>query len=203
MQLNGRGIFVQLYTKTGDKGYTSLIGGEKVRKDANRVDAYGTMDELNSLIGYIVSQLEERDSSLKGELIEIQQNLFDCGTDLATPHGKGTYKVTKEMVQNLEMSIDGYADKAPEILSFVLPGGHPTASLLHMARTVVRRTERSIVSLGFGETVNQYVAVYMNRLSDYFFAVARAVNNRYNVKEILYERGGKVFHPELKKEDLN
>ena len=155
MQLNGRGIFVQLYTKTGDKGYTSLIGGEKVRKDANRVDAYGTMDELNSLIGYIVSQLEERDSSLKGELIEIQQNLFDCGTDLATPHGKGTYKVTKEMVQNLEMSIDGYADKAPEILSFVLPGGHPTASLLHMARTVVRRTERSIVSLGFGETVNK------------------------------------------------
>lgn len=194
---------MQLYTKTGDKGYTSLIGGEKVRKDTNRVNAYGTIDELNSLIGYIVSQLEERDSSLKVELIEIQQNLFDCGTDLATPHGKGTYKVTKEMVQNLEMSIDSYSDKSPEILSFVLPGGHPIASLLHMARTVVRRAERSIVSLASEESINTYAAIYMNRLSDYFFAVARAVNNHYSVKEILYERGGKVFHPELKKEDLS
>ncbi|MER2173095.1 MAG: cob(I)yrinic acid a,c-diamide adenosyltransferase [Carnobacterium sp.] len=147
--------------------------------------------------------VEKRINLIYSGFKQMQQNLFDCGTDLATPHGKGTYKVTKEMVQNLEKSIDSYSDKSPEILSFVLPRGHPIASLLHMARTVVRRAERSIVSLASEKSVNQYAAIDMNRLSDYFFAVARAVNNHYSAKEILYERGGKICHPELKKEDLS
>ena len=161
----------QFYTKTGDKGDTGLIGGERVKKNSNRVNAYGTIDELNSLIGYVISQLTENDRVLKREIIEIQHNLFDCGTDLADSHGKLKCKVTEEMVQNLEAMIDDYADKAPLIESFVLPGGHP-------------------------------VAIYLNRLSDYLYAATRAVDCTYNVKEILYERGGKVFHPELKKEDL-
>lgn len=194
---------MQLYTKTGDKGDTGLIGGKRVKKNSNRVNAYGTIDELNSLIGYIISQLTENDRVLKRELIEIQHNLFDCGTDLADIDGKLTSKVTEATVQNLEATIDDYADKAPLIESFVLPGGHPIASLLHMARTVARRTERHIVTLESEEAINQQVVVYMNRLSDYLYAAARAVNCTYNVKEILYERGGKVFHPELKKEDLN
>ena len=194
---------MQFYTKTGDKGYTGLIGGGRVRKDANRVAAYGTIDELNSLMGYIIRQLTKKEALLKKELIDIQLSLFDCGTDLATIEGIAKYKVTNEMVKNLEISIDGHSDQAPVIESFVLPGGHPIASLLHMARTVARRTERQIVTLSAEEAINQHVATFMNRLSDYLFVVAREVNFTYNVEELLYERGGKVFHPELKKSDLN
>lgn len=194
---------MQFYTKTGDKGYTGLIGGDRVRKDATRVVAYGTIDELNSLIGYIISQLTKKEAMLKKELIDIQLSLFDCGTDLAAIHGSEKYKVTDEMVKNLEISIDKHSDKAPVIESFVLPGGHPIASLIHMARTVARRTERHIVTLAAEEAINQQVAIFMNRLSDYFFVVAREINFTYNVEELIYERGGKVFHPELKKSDLN
>lgn len=193
---------MQLYTKRGDYGNTNLIGQRTIPKDDIRVEAYGTLDELNSLIGVIVSQMDEEDSRLKSELIDLQHLLFDCGTDLATLDGERPYKVKKEAVEWIEEQIDVYAEEPPIIEKFVIPGGHPVASLLHLARTVTRRAERLIVTLNREEKINTVVAIFVNRLSDYLFALARVVNHRKGVAEPLYERGGKVFHPELKKEQL-
>lgn len=194
---------MQIYTKRGDYGNTNIIGGRTVKKDSTRVEAYGTVDEANSLIGYIISQMDEQEEALKNELVEMQQYLFDCGTDLATPNGKKDYKVTAEMVEWIESRIDVYAEIPDAIESFVLPGGHPVASLLHMARTTVRRAERRIVSLAAEEETNPHVSIFMNRLSDYLFAVARLVNHQAGIKEPLYERGGKVFHTSLTKKDIH
>lgn len=193
---------MQLYTKRGDYGNTNLIGQRTIPKDNIRVETYGTLDELNSLIGVIVSQMDEEDNRLKSELIDLQHLLFDCGTDLATLDGERPYKVKKEAVEWIEEQIDVYAEEPPIIEKFVIPGGHPVASLLHLARTVTRRAERLIVTLNREEKINTVVAIFVNRLSDYLFALARVVNHRKGVAEPLYERGGKVFHPELKKEQL-
>ncbi|WP_034552596.1 cob(I)yrinic acid a,c-diamide adenosyltransferase [Carnobacterium funditum] len=192
---------MQVYTKRGDYGNTNIIGGRTVKKDALRVEAYGTIDEANSLIGYIVSQMNEQDVTLKNELIQIQHYLFDCGTDLATPHGKNSYKLTKESITWIEARIDCYAPIPPAIESFVLPGGQPVASLLHIARTVVRRAERRMVSFASEEETNPHAGIFINRLSDYLFVLARLVNHQNKVAEPLYERGGKVFHTSLKKDD--
>ncbi|MER1955643.1 MAG: cob(I)yrinic acid a,c-diamide adenosyltransferase [Desemzia incerta] len=193
---------MQIYTKRGDYGNTNIIGGRTVKKDSMRVEAYGTIDEANSLMGYIISQMTEQDKALKSELVEMQQNLFDCGTDLATLHGKMEYKVTEEMIKWIESRIDVYAEIPDAIESFVLPGGHPVASLLHLARTTIRRAERRIVSLAAEEETNPHVGIFINRLSDYLFAVARLVNHQAGIKEPLYERGGKVFHTSLTKKDI-
>ncbi|SFH69949.1 cob(I)yrinic acid a,c-diamide adenosyltransferase [Pisciglobus halotolerans] len=193
---------MQLYTKRGDYGNTNLIGQRTIPKDNIRVETYGTLDELNSLIGVIVSQMDEEDNRLKSELIDLQHLLFDCGTDLATFDGERPYKVKKEAVEWIEEQIDVYAEEPPIIEKFVIPGGHPVASLLHLARTVTRRAEHLIVTLNREEKINTVVAIFVNRLSDYLFALARIVNHRKGVAEPLYERGGKVFHPELKKEQL-
>lgn len=193
---------MQLYTKRGDYGNTNLIGQGTIPKDDIRVETYGTLDELNSLIGVIVSQMDEEDNRLKSELIDLQHLLFDCGTDLATIDGERPYKVKKEAVEWIEEQIDVYAEEPPIIEKFVIPGGHPVASLLHLARTVTRRAERLIVTLNREEKINTVVAIFVNRLSDYLYALARVVNHRKGVAEPLYERGGKVFHPELKKEQL-
>ncbi|MEG0268386.1 MAG: cob(I)yrinic acid a,c-diamide adenosyltransferase [Carnobacterium sp.] len=194
---------MQIYTKRGDYGNTNIIGGRTVKKDALRVEAYGAIDEANSLMGYIVSQMKEQDNALKKELVEIQHYLFDCGTDLATPHGKNPYKLTKESIDWIESRIDYYAAIPPAIESFVLPGGDPVASLLHFARTVVRRSERRIVNFTSDEETNPHVGIFINRLSDYLFALARFVNHQAKVEEPLYERGGKVFHTSLKREDIH
>ncbi|MDN6627052.1 MAG: cob(I)yrinic acid a,c-diamide adenosyltransferase [Pisciglobus halotolerans] len=193
---------MQLYTKRGDYGNTNLIGGRTVSKDSIRVDAYGTLDELNSLVGVVISQLNTEEDKLKKELEIIQLNLFDCGTDLATLEGKRAYIVTKEAVEWLETKIDTHSEEPPVIEKFILPGGHPIASTLHLARTVTRRAERIIVSLSKAEDINRTVMIYINRLSDYFFALARVVNYRKGVEETFYEKGGTVFHPELKKTNL-
>lgn len=195
-------ISMQLYTKRGDFGNTNLIGGRTVSKDSTRVDSYGTIDELNSLVGYIVSQIGAEDAMIKNELVKLQHDLFDCGTDLSTPHGVREYKVQKDLVDWIEERIDQYAEEAPAIEKFIIPGGDPVAGLLHMARTVTRRAERIIVALSKETTVNPVVAIFINRLSDYFFALARVINHRHGVEEPFYERGGVVFHPDLKKEAL-
>ncbi|UJF15322.1 cob(I)yrinic acid a,c-diamide adenosyltransferase [Jeotgalibaca sp. MA1X17-3] len=192
---------MQIYTRTGDKGYTSVVGGMKLAKDAERVIAYGTVDELNSVVGMAAS-VDGISSDLKEELMTIQQYLFDCGNDLATPHGKNPYRVDEELTLWLESRIDEYAAIPPTVESFILPGGTQLASVLHFARTVARRAEREIVSFQWTNDMNGEVLKFINRLSDYFFAIARVANAEENVKDVLYERSGRVFHTEITKADL-
>ncbi|UUX33320.1 cob(I)yrinic acid a,c-diamide adenosyltransferase [Fundicoccus culcitae] len=192
---------MQIYTRTGDKGLTRIIGGSQVTKDSSRVTAYGTIDELNSIVGIIVSLAKEY-GDLQEELMEIQQLLFDCGNDLANPESPKEARLKKENTLWLESRIDEYSQKAPTIESFILPGGSLIASYLHFARTVARRSEREIVSFQWKNDTNQEVMRFINRLSDYFFACARYVNAKEGVSDVLYERSGKVFHTEITKADL-
>lgn len=184
---------MQLYTKTGDKGLTKLVGGQSVAKDAERVNAYGTIDELNSWLGYIVSKMEAGDV-LKEELLQLQHYLFDCGSDLSTPHGVYPYKVDQTMVDWIEERIDTYADVPPALEVFILPGGTEIAAMVHIARTIARRAERHIVGTMWTTEINKEVLVFVNRLSDYFFALARVINFTNQQPDISYERGAKVFH---------
>ncbi|MGZ0086172.1 cob(I)yrinic acid a,c-diamide adenosyltransferase [Caldibacillus thermoamylovorans] len=186
---------MRLYTRTGDQGKTSLVGG-RVDKDHLRVEAYGTIDEANSVIGWALALLvdDERFRDLCAELQMIQHELFDCGGDLAIVNGKLPYKVNDEMVARLEARIDAYVQEAPPLQKFILPGGSKGAAALHMARTVTRRAERCIVSLQKAEPINDVVLKYMNRLSDYLFAAARVVNARLGVNDVEYERSAIVFH---------
>lgn len=192
---------MQIYTRTGDKGYTRIIGGMQLAKDSERIKAYGTIDELNSFVGYAITLIKNNDS-LKKELTQIQQCLFDCGNDLATPNGKGTYRVTSALTKWIEKCIDAHVDIPPEVESFILPGGSQAASILHICRTIARRAEREIVTFQWTNDMNEEVLIFVNRLSDYFFSVARVANVNEGIKDVLYERGGKVFHIDLKKEDL-
>ncbi|XJS10929.1 cob(I)yrinic acid a,c-diamide adenosyltransferase [Aerococcaceae bacterium WGS1372] len=192
---------MQIYTRTGDKGLTRIIGGSQVAKDSPRVTAYGTMDELNSIVGIIVSMATNY-SNLQKELMEIQQLLFDCGNDLANPDKSGESRLTKENTLWLESLIDGYSEKAPTVESFILPGGSLLASYAHFARTVARRAEREIVTFYWNNDSNEEVLRFVNRLSDYFFALARYINANEGVSDVLYERSGKVFHTEITKDDI-
>lgn len=184
---------MKLYTKTGDSGKTSLIGG-RVDKNHFRVEAYGTIDEANSFIGQAMTLLTDaKFADLYQELERIQHELFDCGGDLAVIQNKIPYKATADMVVVLEKRIDTYVAEAPPLERFILPGGTPAAAAIHVARTVVRRAERCIVALKQEEEINDAVLVYMNRLSDYLFAIARVVNTRAGVKDVEYERSAIVF----------
>lgn len=208
---------MQLYTRIGDKGQTKINGNYTVNKDSMRVEAYGTVDELNSLVGLAASS-EEAWPALKEELQQIQQFLFDCGNDLATSNTKKyPYRMDLEPTKWLENIIDGYADEPKPLESFILPGGTRLASELHVCRTVTRRAERSIVAFNHyleeskenntyetkreESEANPSVQMFINRLSDYFFAVARVANHRSEVEDVLYDRSGKVFHLDVTKED--
>lgn len=194
-------INLQIYTRTGDKGYTKIIGGIQLAKDSERIRAYGTIDELNSFVGYAITLIKNNDS-LKNELTQMQQYLFDCGNDLATPTGKGKYRVTSALTDWLEKCIDIHADIPKEVESFILPGGSQAASILHICRTIARRAEREIVTFQWTNDMNEEVLIFVNRLSDYFFSLARVANVNEGIEDVLYERSGKVFHIDLKKEDL-
>ncbi|MEX0417427.1 cob(I)yrinic acid a,c-diamide adenosyltransferase [Bacillus sp. C30] len=191
---------MKLYTKTGDKGETSVIGG-RVDKDHIRVEAYGTIDEANSHIGYAMSKLQEECfRNIYNELENIQHELFDCGGDLAILEKKIPYKVTIEMVEYLERRIDSYTEEAPPLERFILPGGSEISAALHIARTVIRRAERCIVSLQKEGETNEIVLKYVNRLSDYLFALARVINARLQVKDVEYNRSALVFRNKEEKE---
>lgn len=192
---------MQIYTRTGDKGYTKIIGGIQLAKDSERIKAYGTIDELNSFVGYAITLIKNNDY-LINELTQIQQYLFDCGNDLATPTGKGTYRVTSALTEWIEKSIDARQDIPREVESFILPGGSQAASILHICRTIARRAERDIVTFQWTNDMNEEVLIFVNRLSDYFFLVARVANENEGIEDVLYERSGNVFHIDLKKEDL-
>lgn len=194
---------MQIYTRTGDKGKTKIIGGAAVYKDDPRVEAYGTIDELNSILGLARVKAANWEE-LSSDLLKIQHYLFDCGNDIATPAGdeRYEYRTSAELVDWLEARIDYYSGQAPEIESFVLPGGTELSALLHVARTVCRRAERRIVSFTRTENTNLLALKFINRLSDFLFAVARAANARSGESDILYDRGGKVFHLDIDKNDI-
>lgn len=194
---------MQLYTRTGDQGATRIIGGKSVHKNSAQVEAYGTVDELNSILGMLAAH-GDLWPELQTEIMEIQQYLFDCGNDLATPEASERYpfRLTSDHVSWLESRIDEYSDIPPTIESFILPGGSSLAALIHFARTVTRRAERCNVSLQHVQTINPASLKFLNRLSDYFFALARLANHRAGVEDVLYERSGKVFHNDLTRDRI-
>lgn len=193
---------MKIYTKTGDKGMTRLVGGSQVSKDSDRVESYGTVDELNSWVGYAISMLSDQHAAVKEELKQVQQCLFDVGTDLATPtEADRPTKLQTASVTWLEQRIDVYTEEAPDIERFILPGGSQGASMMHVARTIARRAERSIVRLSWTSKINSDVIMFVNRLSDYFYALARVLNVREGVEDVFYERSEKVFHS-IKKDGL-
>ena len=176
---------MKIYTRTGDEGTTALYGGERVPKDARRVEAYGTVDEANALLGTVRSQLGEL-GAFDSLLAELQSALFDVGADLATPESRyrdAIVPLGQGDVERLERHIDRLEADLPELRAFILPGGHPAAAALHHTRTVVRRAERRVVDLSHFETLNPLVAVYLNRLSDLLFVLARALNAAAGVPE--------------------
>ncbi|HBI2024490.1 TPA: cob(I)yrinic acid a,c-diamide adenosyltransferase [Enterococcus faecalis] len=186
---------MKIYTKTGDKGMTKLVGSSTVAKDSDRVESYGTIDELNSWVGYIISQLPQENQEIKEELEALQHLLFDAGTDLSTPiEVQRPFKLQKESVHWLEQRIDFYTAQSPDIDRFILPGGTPAASMVHVARTIARRAERIIVRLNWTAKINEEVLIFTNRLSDYFYALARYLNVQAQRPDVFYERSEMVFH---------
>ncbi|MCP4404807.1 MAG: cob(I)yrinic acid a,c-diamide adenosyltransferase [bacterium] len=186
---------MRVYTRSGDQGQTGAIGG-RLAKDHPRIEAYGTVDEVNSLIGMTMSCLEEeRDADLLADLAEIQQNLFDCCSDLATLKPElREYRITEAHVEGLEAHIDRYNAQSRDIEYFIIPGGARCSALLHLCRTTTRRAERRVITLERdAEPVNPLVKKYLNRLSDLFFVMARVGNMRENVPDIYYTRSKKVF----------
>ncbi len=181
----------RIYTKTGDKGETSLCNGSRESKDSKRVEAYGTVDEINSFIGLVIVKLDHRHKDIKEHLIQVQNDLLAIGANLAYPEdlnqssleGKNIAKkiprITEEMIKRLEEWINSYDEELPELNSFILSGGgtQPSA-LLHVCRTINRRAERKVVSLKKDEEVTDNVLKYLNRLSDYLFMAGRLASQR-------------------------
>lgn len=185
---------MKIYTRTGDAGMTGIIGA-RARKDDERIEAYGTIDELNAFVGQAASAMDSAVfADLRENLLEIQHELFDCGSDLAYAEpGRQPYKVNAEMVERLEQWIDRYEKETPPLRRFILPGGSMESSLLHVCRTVCRRAERRVVTLASKAEVNGEVLRYLNRLSDFFFVAARAANARRQVPDTEYIRSAEVF----------
>lgn len=176
---------MKIYTKTGDKGLTSLIGGVRVPKHNMRIEAYGTVDELNSHIGLLRDQ--DIDVKSKTILIEIQDRLFTIGSHLAADPIKSRMKlpeIHESDITLLENEIDKMNETLPEMKSFVLPGGHTVVSFCHIARCVCRRAERCVTHLAAVENVEEPIAIYLNRLSDYLFVLSRKLVQDFNAEEI-------------------
>jgi cob(I)alamin adenosyltransferase len=175
----------KIYTKTGDKGETSLIGGVRVPKYHLRIESYGTVDELNSYIGLVKDMIT--DEHAKEVLYEIQDRLFTIGSVLASDPEKSKMKIPdlhETDVELLEKEMDVMDENLPELRSFILPGGHPAVSTAHVARCICRRAERLVVHLSNESQVPEIIAVYLNRLSDYLFVLSRKIATDFNVDEI-------------------
>lgn len=178
---------MKIYTKTGDSGSTSLFGGKRVGKDDLRIDAYGNVDELNSLVGVIIS--ESTNQMLVKRLMRIQDELMVLGSDLASPLELRVKipRVTKVFTTRLEREINAWEQVLPQLKTFILPGGSLISAKLHLARAVVRRCERSVAKLTKEEQINQNIPMYINRLSDWLFVLARYVNKEGNKEEIIWK----------------
>jgi cob(I)alamin adenosyltransferase len=180
----------KIYTRTGDDGTTGLGDGSRVPKDGARVEAYGTVDELNSAVGVLLAVPGIPDAVTQC-LTEVQHQLFDMGGELCIPD----YRViTPEHVTGLEEALDGFNDALPPLKEFILPGGGPAAAACHMARTIARRAERRVLSLSRVETVSPEVLKYLNRLSDLLFVLARVLVRHERGTEVLWrhDRGKPV-----------
>ncbi|MBU5595642.1 cob(I)yrinic acid a,c-diamide adenosyltransferase [Amphibacillus sp. MSJ-3] len=184
---------MRIYTKTGDQGKTSLIYGERVDKNDLRVEAYGTCDEANAVIGVALSTIDQGISWSISErkvflllMKEIQTLLFHVGSELSTPKGKEVpWKINEKHIDNIEEAIDNWEKEIPPLTQFILPNGHQTSAMLHHARTIVRRAERLVV--GLKDEINPLVLVFLNRLSDLLFVSARYVNKFSAFEEETFE----------------
>ena len=188
----------RVYTRTGDDGMTALVGGKRVPKDAARIEAYGTIDELNAVVGLARAWNEEgrgeRELHLKLDamLQEIQQELFDLGSELATPEDftyEGMHRMGEDEVARLERVIDECQKEMEPLKSFILPGGGRISAQLHQCRTVCRRAEREILRLSRVEDIGEWPLRYVNRLSDLFFVLGRWVGRNLGETEYLWQRG--------------
>ena len=188
----------RVYTRTGDRGETALVGGRRVPKDSPRIEAYGAIDELNAVIGlarvFNAEQLDRGESQrwLDETLRRVQNELFDLGSELATPPDaayEGMFRVGQAEVTALEQLMDRCQEDLEPLKSFVLPGGGRVNAFLHQARTVCRRAEREVLILARAEPIGEWPLRYVNRLSDVFFVLSRWVARRLGEEEYLWERG--------------
>ena len=183
---------MKIYTRTGDDGDTALFGGGRVPKCDGRVAAYGAVDELNSFVGLAVTSVA--DTEVRRGLLEIQNDLFALGANLATPGGDGarprpqTPDVPVARVEAMERWIDQAVDQLPELRQFILPGGTEGASTLHVCRSVCRRAERAVVALGREEDLDFGIVRYLNRLSDLLFVWARFENHRAGREDVPWSK---------------
>jgi cob(I)alamin adenosyltransferase len=179
---------MSIYTRAGDKGETSLKTGKKILKSDIRLDAFGSVDELNSSLGILIVGLKEK--KIKGELLKIQKDLFEIGGQLASSStNKKLDLFLNKRVSDFENLIDSWSKEMPVLKHFILPGGSKNAALVHLARTICRRAERRTVELSHKEKVDGNVIVYLNRLSDLLFTMARFVNKIEKQKEIIWDGG--------------
>ena len=190
---------MKIYTKTGDKGLTGLIGGKRVPKSDSRIIAYGSVDELNSYIGLSLSLLSKHNNHLSSSspsfsdivatLSRIQNELFIIGSDLADPDlsKSSSLRVQSNMITVLENDIDNYEKELSPITYFILPGGSIESSNLHIARSIARRTETNVAKLFLEDMINNLVLVYLNRLSDLLFVLSRTINKRLQISDIAWK----------------
>ncbi len=178
---------MKIYTKTGDEGFTSLFGGARISKDDIRIEAYGTVDELNSFVGRLYDECSIED--VKAQLFIVQNKLFNIGSVLACDP-KADFKLTGVIAEDilfLENAIDKMDEELPPLKNFILPSGHSQVSAAHLCRTICRRAERRVVTLQNNTEVDHNITIYLNRLSDYFFLLARYVGHQLSVDEILWK----------------
>ncbi|NNG26421.1 MAG: cob(I)yrinic acid a,c-diamide adenosyltransferase [Ignavibacteriaceae bacterium] len=179
---------MKIYTGKGDRGETGLYGGKRVSKDSQRIEAYGIVDELNSFVGLTITETFDKD--VKALLLIIQNQLFTVGADLATPEekkqeGDGT---TSEFYSRIEKEIDKFDAKLEELKSFILPGGSKSSAHLHVCRTIARRAERAVVSLKNKVEIGDNILIFLNRLSDLFFVLARYENQVSGNPDVKWEK---------------
>lgn len=188
---------MKIYTKTGDRGETGLIGGKRVSKDNPRIIAYGSVDELSSHIGSVISLLGLKNNNLFSDiidvLVQIQNDLFIVGSDLADPkypaksEEHNTPRIEEKMISSIEFAIDKFETQLSPINFFIMPGGSIESSSLHISRSVTRRAEIAIIALSKNETINLAILIYLNRLSDLLFVCARLVNKRLGIEDIAWK----------------
>ncbi|RJQ27427.1 cob(I)yrinic acid a,c-diamide adenosyltransferase [Candidatus Parcubacteria bacterium] len=182
-----------IYTKKGDQGQTSLLNKQKVWKNSQRTTAYGTIDELNSLLGVVVAEIENsefmiHDSEFKNRIISIQNDLFHIGSSLANPDSDKVDINLLEKVKDFEKNIDEMTAQMPPLSAFILPGGGRVGSLFQFARATARRAEREAVALFQKEKIQENILVYLNRLSDLLFTLSRFANYKENKKEVIWKK---------------
>jgi len=177
----------KIYTKTGDTGQTSLVGGTRISKDHKRIETYGTVDELNAFVGVLNDQLN--DQEIKNNLLRIQNKLFVLGSLIANDESKKVVlpELKEDEILFLEEEMDKMDELLPDLKSFILPGGHPQVSASHVCRVVCRRAERQLIGLGKEVEINAIYIKYLNRLSDYFFVLSRRLSQINGVEEILWK----------------